>query len=193
MLFQKWLSINTTKSGFFCLKRLIYWHEQIFSISFTILLHWCSEVPPAIGERKSTIKKVCALKELKIKMPDCLGEVNELHGGKQLHSTLDMESLKTGDRKRRNMSHGLVSGLWLQLSRSLDHTWSKLLNTFGSNATSHDHLFISLPHAEFWVFHLQFITTKISYLHCSIFNIHKWVICGERRLLDWGLPNANSC
>lgn len=108
-----------------------------------------------MGERTATIK-VCALKELIIKMPDCLGEVSELHGGKQLHSTLDMGCLKTGDRKRCNVSnkksHALVSGLWLQLSRASNHTWSKLLNIFGNDAASHHHLFIPLPHVEICVF-----------------------------------------
>lgn len=89
--------------------------------------------PTSDGRKEIHDKNVCALKELIRKMSDYLAEANEVSGGKQLHSVLDMGSLKSGDRKRSNVpnkkSHALVSGLQLQFSRALVHIWSKLRNT----------------------------------------------------------------
>lgn len=67
-------------------------------------------------------------------MPNYLGEVNELHCGKQLHSALDMGSLKTGDRKRNNVSnknsHALFQDydcnsaeLWMTPGQPTEHLW----------------------------------------------------------------------
>lgn len=141
------------------------------SFLFILTIALVLRSPASDGREEFHNKEVSALKELIIKMADCLGEVNELHGGKQLHSRLDMGSLKTGDGKRRNVSnkksHALVLGLWLQLSRALDHTWSKLLSTFGSDAASHDRLFIPLPHAEFWLFPSTYSSLPLKFHICT--------------------------
>lgn len=131
------------------------------------------------------------MKELIIKMPNYLEEVNELYCGKQLHSALDMGCLKTGDRKRNNVSnkksHALFQDydcnsveLWMTPGQTTEHLWQwyNLSSQFVYPTITCRVLGVS--------FHLQFIITKISYLHCSIFNTPRWVICGGLRLLDWG-------
>lgn len=152
------------------------------SISLSLPLHWCSEVPPVMGERKSTIKKVRVLKELIIKMPDHLGEVNKLHGGKEaLLNIRHWVSQDWRQKKWKCLQWKVPSScfrtyechsveLWIILGQNY-RTPSAVMWPLISICLSQYHM------QNFGVsFHLQFITTKISYLHRSIFSIAKWVI-----------------